>query len=314
MPLRPAVKRAGRRVISTRTLSHSNRDWRGLLAVLSGASVLGLSAIFVKWAVAGGASVFTVGFYRMLIALPGAMVLARRSGGGGGDAAGRRWAVIAGLAFSSDLALWNEAMATTTAANATLLVGLSPVWVALLAAAIWKRRSGLRGWTGQAVGLAGALILALARGARSGNGRGEAIAIGASFCYAAFTIAISRARRTLAAPQALLWISLTCLVCFTAAIALHGDPMVGYTTRAWASLIGLGLVVQLLGWWLNSWGLGHVDAATGAIALQMQQVATVVLSAWLLSEPVRPLGLLGGGLILAGILLVATSGRTEQGA
>ncbi len=311
MPVRPAVKRAGGRAISSRTLSHSNRDWRGLLAVLCGASVLGLSAIFVKWAVAGGASVFTVGFYRMLFALPGAMVLARRSGGGA-DAAGRRWAIIAGLAFSADLALWHQAMRTTTAANATLLVGLSPVWVALLAAAIWKSPSGLRGWTGQAVGLAGALILALARGARSGDGRGEATAIAASFCYAAFTIAISRARRTLAAPQALLWISLTCLVCFAGAIVLHGDAMVGYTTGAWASLMGLGLVVQLVGWWLNSWGLGHVDAATGAIALQMQQVATVVLSAWLLSEPVRPLGLLGGGLILAGILLVATSGRPGQ--
>jgi len=33
----------------------------------------------------------------------------------------------------------------------------------------------------------------------------------------------------------------------------------------------------------------------------------VFLSAWLLAEPLRPLGLLGGGLILAGILMVATA-------
>lgn len=285
------------------------RPW-GLLAVLCGASIVGLSAIFVKWAVAGGATIFTVGFYRMVCALPGVALLARRAGWGGrgwGDPGGRRWAIAAGLALSADLALWHQAMRMTTAANATLLVGLSPVWVAVLAAAIWKRRTGLRGWTGQAVGLAGALVLALARGARSGDGRGEAIAIGASFCYAAFTLAISRARRTLAAPQALLWITLTCLVCFAAVIAAKGEPLRGYTTQAWGALIGLGLVVQLLGWWLNSWGLGHVDPATGAIALQMQQVATVFLSAWLLAEPLRPLGLLGGGLILAGILMVATT-------
>lgn len=285
------------------------RHPRGLLAVLCGASVVGLSAIFVKWAVAGGATIFTVGFFRMLFAFPGVLLLARSraSRGGWGDPTGRRWAMAAGVAFSADLALWHEAMQTTTAANATLLVGLSPVWVALLAAAVWKRRYGLRGWSGQAVGLAGALVLALARGARSGNGRGETIAIGASFCYAAFTIAISRARRTLAAPQALLWVIVTCLVCFAAIIVAGGDPLHGYTPRAWASLVGLGLVVQLLGWWLNSWGLGHVDPATGAIALQMQQVATVFLSAWLLAEPLRPLGLLGGGLILAGILMVATA-------
>jgi len=276
--------------------------------VLSGASVVGLSAIFVKWAVAGGATIFTVGFYRMLFGLPGVLLLARAGGDGWGDPTGRRWAIAGGLAFSADLALWHEAMRKTTAANATLLVGLSPVWVALLAAAIWKRRYGLRGWAGQAVGLAGALVLALARGARSGDGHGETIAIGASFCYAAFTLAISRARRTLAAPQALLWVILTCLACFAVIVAAGGDPLHGYTPRAWVSLVGLGLLVQMLGWWLNSWGLGHVDPATGAIALQMQQVATVFLAAWLLAEPLRPLGLLGGGLILAGILMVATAG------
>src|SRR6185312_4317507 len=188
-PVPSNVKRARRRGISTRTVSHPvvRHPW-GLLAVLSGASVVGLSAIFVKWAVAGGATIFTVGFYRMLFGLPGVLLLARAGGDGWGDPTGRRWAIAGGLAFSADLALWHEAMRKTTAANATLLVGLSPVWVALAAAAIWKRRYGLRGWAGQAVGLAGALVLALARGARSGDGHGETIAIGASFCYAAFTL------------------------------------------------------------------------------------------------------------------------------
>jgi drug/metabolite transporter (DMT)-like permease len=287
-------------------------DWRGLGAVLAGASVLGVSAVFVKWAVAGGASVLTVGFYRMVFALPGAFLLARASGGRAGGA-GRGWAIGAGFFFSLDLALWHLAMRSTTAANATLLVGLSPLWVALTSALVWNRRFQVLGWVGQAVGLAGALVLALARGARSGSGRGEAIAVGASFCYAAFTLTMSRARRTLAAPQALVWMSLTCLACFAVAIAVVRDPLAGYDGRGWLSLVGLGLVVQLLGWWLNSWGLGHVDAATGAIALQMQQVATLFLSAWLLAEPLRPLGVLGGALIVAGIVMVATGGRPRRG-
>jgi drug/metabolite transporter (DMT)-like permease len=280
-------------------------DWRGLGAVLAGASVLGISAIFVKWAVAGGASVLTVGFYRMLFALPGAFLLARVSGGIR-PRPGTGWAIAAGMFFSMDLYLWHLAMRYTTAANATLLVGLSPIWVALAAALVWGHRIRALGWLGQAVGFGGALILALARGARTGNGHGEAIAVGASFCYAAFTLVMRRARRTLWAPEALVWMSLTCLVTFALAIALTHDPLAGYDRRAWLSLVGLGLIVQLFGWWLNSWGLGHVDAATGAIGLQMQQVATLFLSAWLLAEPLRPLGLLGGGLIVAGIVMVAT--------
>jgi drug/metabolite transporter (DMT)-like permease len=50
-------------------------------AVVVGASILGLSAIFVKWAVAGGATPLTVGAYRLLFALPGAYWLARRESG-----------------------------------------------------------------------------------------------------------------------------------------------------------------------------------------------------------------------------------------
>jgi DME family drug/metabolite transporter len=274
--------------------------------------VLGFSAIFVKWALAGGASVLTVGFYRMVFALPGAFLLARRAGGLGA-ARGRWWALAAGVAFFLDLVLWHQAMRFTTAANATLLVGgLSPVWVALFSVAIFHLRYRWIGWLGQLLGLTGALVLALARGAGGGSGTGEALAIAASVCYAAFTLAISRGRRTLNAPQALFWMSLGCLFCFALFVGLAGHPLGGYDRRAWLSLVGLGLVVQLLAWWLNSWGLGHVDAALGALGLQMQQVATLFLAAWLLAEPVRPLGLGGGALIVAGIVMVALGGSSRR--
>ncbi|HVZ89048.1 MAG TPA: DMT family transporter [Polyangia bacterium] len=286
-------------------MSSTNLRGRGLAAVLAGASLVGLSAIFVKWAVAGGATILTVGFYRMAFALPFVLGLARRTGGTG-DAAGRRWAIAGSVMFSLDLALWHAAMGRTTAANATLLVGgLSPIWVALYSALILGRRYRALGWLGQATGLAGALVLALARGARVGDGSGEALAVLASFCYAAFTLAFSRSRRSIRAPEALLWMSLTCLVCFAVFAIAARHPFAGYDRRAWLSLAGLGLIVQLAGWWLNSWGLGHVDAALGAIGLQMQQVATPLLAAWLLAEPLRPLGLLGGALIVGGIVMVA---------
>jgi drug/metabolite transporter (DMT)-like permease len=282
---------------------------RATAAILFGSTLVGFSAIFVKWALAGGATALTIGFYRMLVALPGAWVLARRTGSFG-DRRGRTWALLASAAFFADLALWHVAMHWTSAANATLLVGLSPLWVALFSFLVLKRRLGALGWTGQLAGLAGALVLGLARGARgSSGGTGEAIAFAASFCYATFTLILSRARATLNAPQALFWMSLGGLCCFAIAGTLAGAPFTGYDARAWASLVGLGIIVQLAGWWLNSWGLGHVEPAVGALGLQMQQVATLFLAAWLLGEPLRPLGLLGGGLLVGGIVLVAFGDR-----
>jgi drug/metabolite transporter (DMT)-like permease len=58
---------------------------------------------------------------------------------------------------------------------------------------------------------------------------------------------------------------------------------------------------------LHSWGLGHVDTASGALGLQAQQVATLFLAAWLLAEPIRFLGVVGGCLIVGGIVAVAFS-------
>lgn len=96
-----------------------------------------------------------------------------------------------------------------------------------------------------------------------------------------------------------------CGLCFLPVVLATGAPLHGYTTRAWWSLIGLGVIVHIVGWWSASWGLGHTSAALGAIALQGQQVATLFLAAWLLAEPIKPLGLLGAALIVVGIALVA---------
>jgi drug/metabolite transporter (DMT)-like permease len=283
----------------------------GLGAVFLGASILGLSAIFVKWAVAGGAAPVAVGAYRLLFALPGTYLLAiyeDKSTSILGTGKGWLWALLAGVFFFCDVWAWHSAMGMTSVANATFIVGgLCPIWVALFSVLALGQRYRWLGWAGQALGLAGALILALAKGARVGDGHGEALSLLASFCYAGFTLALGQSRRSLQAAQALFWFSLSSFACFAVASLASGVALMGFDTRAWLSLVGLGLVVHLLAWRLNSWGLGHVETAFGALGLQAQQVATLFLAAWLLAEPVRPLGLLGGALIMGGIVAVAFS-------
>jgi drug/metabolite transporter (DMT)-like permease len=289
------------------TTSHAGL---GIAAVATGASVLGLSAIFAKWAVAGGASALTVGAYRLLFALPSVYLLARREQSGLGGGTGRSWAILAGVFFFLDVWGWHTALGLTSAANATFIVGgLCPIWVALFSVLVRGLRYSRLGWLGQAMGLSGALVLALARGARVGDGRGEGLAIAASLCYGTFAVALGKGRRTLTASQALFWMTLSSFVCFAVASLLAGDALRGYSSGAWLSLVGLGVVVHVLAWMLNSWGLGHVDAAYGALGLQGQQVATLFLAAWLLGEPIRPLGLGGGALIIGGIVAVAFSAK-----
>ena len=285
---------------------------RGLLPVLFGASLLGFAAVFVKWGLLGGASPLTIGLYRMLFALPGVYWLVRRDGRLG-LGTGAAWGLLAGVAFAGDLSLWHRSMQYTSAANSTFIVcGLAPVWVALFSVAVYQTRYRWTGWLGQALGVSGALVLALARGARVGTGRGEVLAVLASFCYAVFSLAISRSRQRISARQALFWMSVASLLCFVVLEALEGQPLTGYSPLAWISLVALALVVQLLAWLMINSGLGHINIALGTLALGFQQVVTPFLAAWFLGEPLRPLGLFGGLVIVVGIYLVATGERSVQ--
>ncbi len=277
-------------------------DARGLAALILGASLLGFAAMLVRWAFPAGP--LAVGFYRMLFALPFVAWLAKGTGRPGTSQA-QLWALVAGLCFVLDLWMWHTALHHTSAANATLLVTLAPIWVAVVSVLWMGARLRRRFWAGVLLALAGALVLGLAKGARWGTGWGELLGALASLAYGAFTLALGRARRDLSAPEALFWVVLCCTVFFGLLGWLQGEAFSGYPARSWWSLLALGLGVQVVAWWFITWGLGHVPTNLGAMGLMVQPVATVILGWLLLAEALRPLQAVGTLLVLMGIALCA---------
>ena len=286
-------------------------DPRGLAALIFGASLLGFAAMLVRWAAPAGP--LAVGFYRMAIALPFVAWLAR---GTARPATGRArlWAVLAGVCFVLDLWMWHSALHLTSAANATLLVTLAPIWVAVVSVLWMGARLRKRFWLGVLLALSGALVLGLAKGARWGTGLCELLGALASLAYGAFTLALGRARRELSAPEALFWVVLCCTVLFGALGWAQGEAFSGYPARSWWALIGLGTLVQVVAWWFITWGLGHVPTNLGAMGLMTQPVATIILGWVLLAESVRPLQGLGALLVLAGIALCAFAPPSSKAA
>ena len=286
-------------------------DPRGLAALIFGASLLGFAAMLVRWAAPAGP--LAVGFYRMAIALPFVAWLAR---GTARPATGRArlWAVLAGGCFVLDLWMWHSALHLTSAANATLLVTLAPIWVAVVSVLWMGARLRKRFWLGVLLALSGALVLGLAKGARWGTGLGELLGALASLAYGAFTLALGRARRELSAPEALFWVVLCCTLLFGALGWAQGEAFSGYPARSWWALIGLGTLVQVVAWWFITWGLGHVPTNLGAMGLMTQPVATIILGWVLLAESVRPLQGLGALLVLAGIALCAFAPPSSKAA
>jgi len=285
---------------------------KGLSVLLLGAALLGFAAIFVRWA--EGVSPLAVGFYRMLFALPLVLLLALREGSPHADERrGIFWAVLGGFCFTADLWLWHHALHWTSAASATLLVGLAPLWVTLVAVLFMRYRMGLWGWAGLGLALWGAASLALASGARLGGSRGEFLGFLASFGYAGYMVSLSRARRSLSAPRALAVVVATATLAFGILNLVQGCGFRGYTPQAWLALLGLGLLVQVFAWWLISWSFGHLPASMGSLGLLFQQAATVLLGWALLKEvPGRAQGI-GILFILGGIALAAAHPPAPKG-
>ena len=263
------------------------------------------SAIFVRWAgIPGGASAF----YRVLVA--GAVLWPWRLARGSTRPVERRAVVIAvigGIFFGLDLAFWNTSVMYTGAAVASILGNNTPVFVAILSWLLLRRRPKLAFWIGLSLSVAGCLTIMLgpvAAGSTPVTMYGNLLAIGGSVCFAAYLVTTERVRRemdTLTFNALAIAGSIVCLLVVCLVFRL---PLWGYPGRAWASVIGLGLVSQLAAYYALVYALGHLPATITSVGLLGQVPVTAALAWLLLGEPLTVVQLAGGAVVIGGIYIV----------
>ncbi|WP_332681940.1 DMT family transporter [Bosea sp. (in: a-proteobacteria)] len=280
------------------------------LILMLGATCIGFSGIFVRFADVGPAA---AGFWRVLFALPvlGAwMALEDRRAGAGRVRPGAMWPIaLAGLAFGVDVMLYNASLGFTTIANASLLGNLSPVGVILGGWLLFGEKPTRRilGALLLALGGAGMLVLPKLSGAAPaapGALLGDTLAIGAAFSYAAYILAVRRARNRAAAGRIGLISSAICAVfCLVAAFAL-GETVLPQSLTGWLAVAALGLVSHAMGQGLITLALGHYGANAASLVMVWPALVSV-LAAWaIFAEQPSPAQAFGGVAILAAVLMV----------
>ncbi|WP_186418512.1 DMT family transporter [Bosea sp. CS1GBMeth4] len=280
------------------------------LALLLGATCIGFSGIFVRFADVGPAA---AGFWRMVFALPvlaAWMALEAAGDGARGVKAGAILPIaLAGLAFGVDVVLYNASLGFTSIANASLLGNLSPVGVILGGWLLFREKPTRRilGALLLAIGGAGLLVLPKLGAAAPLSGAGlfgDGLAVGAAFSYAAYILAVRRARNRAAAGRIGLISSAICAAfCLVAALGL-GEAILPRSLTGWLAVAALGLISHAMGQGLITLALGHYGA--GAASLVMVWPALVsVLAAWaIFAEQPSPAQAFGGVAILAAVLMV----------
>jgi drug/metabolite transporter (DMT)-like permease len=209
--------------------------------------------------------------------------------------------------FALDIALWNTSVMHTGAAVASILGNNTPVFVGILTWLVLRRRPRASFWVGLSLAFAGCLTIMLGP-AHAGSAPltmyGNLMAIAASFFFAAYLITTERVRRdmdtltfnTLAIAGSIVTMLIACVM-------LH-LPLAGYSARTWASLVALGLVSQFAAYYALVYALGHLPATITSVGLLAQVPCTAFLAWLLLGEPLTPLQIAGGGVVLVGIYVV----------
>src|SRR4051812_36836915 len=125
-------------------------------SLIIGIICISFSPIFVKLAVAPPVS---SGFYRIFIAwlflapyciFKGKLKISQKD---------LILAVIGGVVFGADIAVWNLSLIKISATISTLIANLAPVWVGLLSFLILRKRSGVLFWIGTWIAIAGMIVL-----------------------------------------------------------------------------------------------------------------------------------------------------------
>jgi drug/metabolite transporter (DMT)-like permease len=283
-------------------------------ALALGVVAIAWSAIFVRWTQMPGVA---SAFYRVFIAAVVMWPVLLLSQVGLAKVSGKAYllAALGGAFFAGDVGLFNTAVMHTSAGSATFLANNSPLVVGLLTWAMTRKIPSGRFWTALAIASSGAwLIVSVDARHAASESSADLLAVGASVCFALYLLATERLRRDIDT-RVLVAVSATASAMVLAIVALIGHVSLAVpNVQALLSVLGLGLVCQLVGYFCLTYALGHLPATVTSVVLLAGAPLTALFALLLLRERIAPLQVAGGLLVMAGVWIVSrVSAQTHDG-
>ena len=282
-------------------------------ALLLGATCIALSPIFVRVSEAGPTA---TAFWRVALAVPVLWLLYWLKPRVGAKRYSGKWPLLlaAGLAFAGDLAFWHTSIQLTSVANSTLLANLASIFVTLAAWTFLKQKPTRLFLAGLAAALVGVGLLVHTSLAFSSSGLvGDALGVVTAMFYAGYILAVKGLRDRGETTLHLMAVTstITALLLFPVALG-SGEPMLPSSAFGWWVLIGLALISHAAGQGLIAYALAHLPAAFSSVSLLFQPVMAAIFAWILLAEPLVPLQIAGGVIVLVAIYLARRGSSTGQ--
>ena len=273
-------------------------DRGALRAALGGIFISGLGPLLVRHSPVDAAS---TAFWRMLVAAPIAFWLARREPAL--PVRAKLLAIVAGLLLGADLVLWNRSVLSTTILEATLLVMIYPLLVAIGGYLLWRERITGRLGFGGGLAFAGLVVMTIGPVSGQSSVEGNLYALAAALFYAACILITGRLCRAHSTIAVTAWSFLGAALGALPAALFEGafQPADG---AGWAYMLVYG-GITLVGYLLINRGLGKLPTALVAVLGYGLPVVATVLAIPLMGE-VPGLGDLAGAMVVVAGLALAT--------
>jgi drug/metabolite transporter (DMT)-like permease len=203
-------------------------------------------------------------------------------------------------------------VASTSVSNCALIIGATPVVVAVVSALLGRETIGALHWAGAAISVFG-IYFVVGHGAAFGGAtlRGDVLIMISVSCWAVYTIGASR----LIARHSPLYVTGMTMTIGCVPYVLATVPAISrvawgaVSLHVWVSLVLSALLALCVAYLIWYTGVQKIGAARTSIYSNLVPIVAITVAAIWLGEPITAVKLGGAAAVLSGVLLTRLGRR-----
>ncbi len=219
----------------------------------------------------------------------------------------RRQAAVLGLLYGVAQILQTEGLGHTPASVSGFITGMYVICTPLLAAPLLRQRIGASTWGAVLLAVAGLAVLTLSG---LSVGYGEALTLVAAVLYALHIVGLG-AWSTPGEAMGMAIVQLAMITAICLVVTVPGGLVLPQTPADWASVLYMAVFAAGLALAGQTWAQAHLAPTRSAIIMSMEPVFAAFFAVLLGGEDLTLRILVGGGMVVAAMLVVEIAPRRK---
>ncbi|MCC5910237.1 MAG: DMT family transporter [Clostridiaceae bacterium] len=220
---------------------------------------------------------------------------------------------LSGIFLALHFSTWIASLSYTTVASSTVLVGLQPIFTAIIGYFLYKERLSRNGIIGMAIAIFGGSVIGILDFQVSeGHLYGDFLALMGGFFGALYILIGRTVRKKVSTLVYTFLVYGSCTLILVIVNIYLRTPIIGYSSKDYILFLAMAIVCTVGGHTIFNWSLKHVEANKVSTAMLGEPVGATFLAIILLKEVPNQWQIVSGILIITGLYIFMTAGVREH--